>query len=73
MALDDYKLKEKECEPIGNCDFEEDTCKTETFYYLIYIKCNLILIKVLGKTPNWIRILIGILDVVLLPCLQQVN
>jgi hypothetical protein len=37
MALDDYKLKENECEPIGNCDFEEDTCKTETFYYLIYI------------------------------------
>jgi hypothetical protein len=26
IAIDDYELKEKECQPLGNCDFEEDTC-----------------------------------------------
>lgn len=26
IAIDDYEFKEKECQPIGNCDFEEDTC-----------------------------------------------
>ena len=26
MALDDYLLKDKECEPMGKCDFEEDLC-----------------------------------------------
>ncbi|CAF0808194.1 unnamed protein product, partial [Brachionus calyciflorus] len=26
LAIDDYEFKDKECQPIGNCDFEEDTC-----------------------------------------------
>ncbi len=26
IAIDDYELKENECQPLGNCDFEEDTC-----------------------------------------------
>lgn len=27
IAIDDYNFKERECEPLGNCDFEEDLCK----------------------------------------------
>jgi hypothetical protein len=27
LALDDYLFKETACEPMGNCDFEEDLCK----------------------------------------------
>ena len=26
IAIDDYLLKDRECEPYGNCDFEEDMC-----------------------------------------------
>ena len=26
ISIDDYEFKEKECQPIGWCDFEEDTC-----------------------------------------------
>jgi hypothetical protein len=30
IAIDDFDLKDSECQPIGNCDFEEDTCKTNS-------------------------------------------
>ena len=26
ISIDDYQFKERECEPLGDCDFEEDTC-----------------------------------------------
>jgi len=26
IAIDDYQFKERQCEPLGDCDFEEDTC-----------------------------------------------
>lgn len=27
ISIDDYELREKACEPMGDCDFEEDTCR----------------------------------------------
>jgi len=27
ISIDDYQFKERECEPLGDCDFEQDTCK----------------------------------------------
>jgi hypothetical protein len=27
ISIDDYSLKDRECEPLGSCDFEEDLCK----------------------------------------------
>ena len=27
ISIDDYSFKDRECEPLGNCDFEQDTCK----------------------------------------------
>ena len=32
IAIDDYELKETECQPLGNCDFEEDTCELSFFF-----------------------------------------
>ena len=66
MALDDYLFKEKECEPMGNCDFEEDICKKSPVYLFIYLQLYLIFTKVLGKTLSLTLTLIGKLGVVLL-------
>lgn len=27
LAVDDYYFKETKCQPLGDCDFEQDTCK----------------------------------------------
>ncbi len=32
ISIDDYQFKERECEPLGDCDFEEDTC----IYFSVY-------------------------------------
>lgn len=36
ISIDDYELRDKECQPMGDCDFEEDMCKLILFFLFFY-------------------------------------
>lgn len=60
ISIDDFEIRDKECQPIGDCDFEEDTCN---YFVVRNLKLLFNFYSILGAWKNaekdadfeWIR------------------